>query len=109
MVAGEQSLVTQVRENGCAFKLDFREVYWNSRLEREHRRLIDILRPGEAVCDMFAGIGPFAIPAAAKGCYVYANDLNPRCRPRRAPRARVSVPSLGQPATAPIAGASRSR
>ena len=32
-----------------------------------------------SVGDMFAGIGPFAILAAAtRGCTVYANDLNPR-------------------------------
>lgn len=34
--------------------------------------------PNEFVCDVFAGIGPFAIPIAKKGGnIVFANDLNP--------------------------------
>lgn len=45
-------------------------VYWNSRLEQEHKRLVDTFKPGQVVLDMMAGIGPFAIPAAQKGCMV---------------------------------------
>ncbi|KAK9163510.1 hypothetical protein Syun_004412 [Stephania yunnanensis] len=47
------------------------------RLEHEHIRLVSRFGVGDIICDMFAGIGPFAIPAAQKGCTVYANDLNP--------------------------------
>lgn len=46
------------------------QVYWNSRLETEHKRLVDSFKPGEVVLDVMAGIGPFAIPAAQSGCTV---------------------------------------
>lgn len=52
-------------------------MYWNSRLQNEHRRLVDLFAPEDVIADVFAGVGPFAIPAAVKGCAVLANDLNP--------------------------------
>ncbi|KAG9143724.1 hypothetical protein Leryth_018878 [Lithospermum erythrorhizon] len=77
ILAGEDDMLTEVKQYGATFKLDYSLVYWNSRLEHEHLRLISVFQPGQTICDMFAGIGPFAIPAAQKGCLVYANDLNP--------------------------------
>ena len=76
---GGRALETELVEYQCRFKLDYARVYWNSRLEAEHRRLIDAyFSRGSVVVDMMAGIGPFAVPAAAvRGCEVYANDLNP--------------------------------
>ncbi|KAL2338301.1 hypothetical protein Fmac_012747 [Flemingia macrophylla] len=77
VLAGEHNMITEVKQYGATFKLDYSLVYWNSRLEHEHKRLVSMFQAGETICDMFAGIGPFAIPAAQKGCIVYANDLNP--------------------------------
>jgi tRNA G37 N-methylase Trm5 len=36
-----------------------------------------MFQPQDLVADVFAGVGPFALPAAKKGCAVLANDLNP--------------------------------
>ncbi|XP_022157593.1 tRNA (guanine(37)-N1)-methyltransferase 2 isoform X2 [Momordica charantia] len=77
ILMGEHDMVTEVKQYGATFKLDYGLVYWNSRLEHEHVRLVSLFQPGEIICDMFAGIGPFAIPAAQKECIVYGNDLNP--------------------------------
>ncbi|XP_050870770.1 tRNA (guanine(37)-N1)-methyltransferase 2 isoform X3 [Lathyrus oleraceus] len=77
ILAGEHDMITEVKQYGATFRLDYSLVYWNSRLEHEHKRLVSMFQAGEIICDMFAGIGPFAIPAAQKGCLVYANDLNP--------------------------------
>lgn len=52
-------------------------MYWNSRLHAEHGRLVSSFKPEDVVADVFAGVGPFAIPAAKRGCAVLANDLNP--------------------------------
>jgi tRNA (guanine37-N1)-methyltransferase len=77
VLAGENNLKVLVHEGGCKFEFDYAKVYWNSKLETEHRRLINIFQPGEVVCDVMAGIGPFAVPAGKKGVFVWANDMNP--------------------------------
>ena len=51
-----------VKENTCSFKLDFSKVYWNPRLSTEHERIVDLVKRGDIVFDVFAGVGPFAIP-----------------------------------------------
>ncbi|CAG8518068.1 5621_t:CDS:10 [Ambispora gerdemannii] len=77
ILAGIDNMIAEVKEGNCRFRLDFSQVYWNSRLHSEHERLVNLFKKGDHICDVFAGIGPFAVPAAKKGCIVYANDLNP--------------------------------
>ena len=77
VLAGVDDMVAEVSEQNCIFRLNYAKVYWNPRLEGEHKRLVDLFKPGEAVADVMAGVGPFSIPAGKKKCFVYANDLNP--------------------------------
>jgi tRNA (guanine37-N1)-methyltransferase len=74
---GEDDMNVELREQGCTFKFDFAKVYWNTRLQTEHERVCSLFQEGEAICDVMAGVGPFAIPAGKKKCFVWANDLNP--------------------------------
>lgn len=77
VLAGKDDLLVEQSESGCRFKFDFSKVYWNSRLNTEHERLIDAFKQHEVVADVFAGVGPFAVPAGKREVVVLANDLNP--------------------------------
>ncbi|KAF8910145.1 Met-10+ like-protein-domain-containing protein [Gymnopilus junonius] len=77
LIAGEPDFVVEHHESNCRFTFDFTQVYWNSRLHTEHDRLVQTFKPEDVVADVFAGVGPFAVPAGRKGCAVLANDLNP--------------------------------
>ncbi|KZV70964.1 hypothetical protein PENSPDRAFT_675511 [Peniophora sp. CONT] len=77
LIAGEPDFVVHHSELDCRFTFDFTQVYWNSRLSAEHERLVNQFRREDVVADVFAGVGPFALPAGKKGCGVFANDLNP--------------------------------
>ena len=77
ILCGEPNTVVKIKNRRCTFEFDFAKVYWNSRLETEHERIVNMLDKNDVLYDVFAGVGPFAIPAAKKGCHVLANDLNP--------------------------------
>lgn len=77
LLAGDQDLNVEVKEADCIFRFDYSQVYWNTKLHTEHKRLVEMFQPGEAVCDVMAGVGPFAVPAGKKRVFVWANDLNP--------------------------------
>ncbi|WP_117591950.1 class I SAM-dependent methyltransferase [Haloprofundus halophilus] len=64
------------REYGYEFLLDISTVYFSPRLATERHRVVAQVEPGERVFDMFAGVGPFAIPCAGEGAEVVAVDLN---------------------------------
>lgn len=77
VLAGPDETTVTVSEANCTFTFDYAKVYYNPRLSTEHARLVALFKEGEAVCDVMAGIGPFAVPAGKKRCFVWANDLNP--------------------------------
>ena len=77
LLCGEPDYQVQVKENGIAFEFDFSSVYWNPRLSSEHERLVKMLKPNDVFYDVFAGVGPFSVPAGKKKIQVLANDLNP--------------------------------
>jgi tRNA (guanine37-N1)-methyltransferase len=77
VLAGADTTRTKVTEFGRTFLVDFSAAYFSARLSTERQRLLALVRPGERVLDMFAGVGPFAIILAAKARFVMACDLNP--------------------------------
>ncbi|MFC6771396.1 class I SAM-dependent methyltransferase, partial [Halorubrum pallidum] len=64
------------REYGHEFALDVAEVYFSPRLATERHRVVTQVDASETVVDMFAGVGPYAIPMATRGADVVACDLN---------------------------------
>ncbi|WP_411962826.1 class I SAM-dependent methyltransferase [Haloferax sp. YSMS24] len=70
------STETVHREYGTELRLDIDAVYFSPRLATERHRVVEQIASGEHVFDMFAGVGPFAIPAAKAGADVVACDLN---------------------------------
>ncbi len=78
ILAGEDSTETEYRESGCRFAVDVQNAFFSPRLSTERERISNLVRDGEVVTNMFAGVGMFSIMAAKqKRCTVYSLDINP--------------------------------
>jgi len=75
-LAGETT-VTLHREFGFEYRLDVGKTFFSSRLAYERKRVTGQVRSGERVLVPFCGVGPYAIPAAARGAEVVALENNP--------------------------------
>lgn len=78
-VAGEKKTTTIHKESGCLFAVDVQKCYFSPRLFYERMRIAKLVKRGEVVLNMFAGVGCFSIIIAkhSKAKKVYSIDVNP--------------------------------
>jgi len=79
VISGEAKTQTVHKEHGCVFHVDLEKAYFSPRLSYEHARIASLVREGEAIVDMFAGVGPFSVLIARnhEDVNVYGIDMNP--------------------------------
>jgi tRNA (guanine37-N1)-methyltransferase len=72
-----ETTVTVHREFKFSYRIDVGSSFFSTHMAYERKRVTDQVEPGETVYVPFAGVGPYAIPAAARGAVVYAVEKNP--------------------------------
>lgn len=78
-VAGEKRTRTIHRESGCVFAVDLESCYFSPRLSYERMRIAKLVKDGEIIVNMFAGVGCFSILIAkhSNAAKIYSIDINP--------------------------------
>ena len=71
---------TVVKEHGCRLLVDPTKVYYSVKLSGERERIARMVKPGERVLVMFAGVGPYAIVIArlSRPKEVIGVEINPK-------------------------------
>jgi tRNA (guanine37-N1)-methyltransferase len=75
------STITAHHEYDHVYKLNVGTVFFNPRLASERKRVTTQVKQGERVLVPCCGVGPFVVPAAARGAEIVAVEQNPEaCR-----------------------------
>nr|WP_321466641.1 hypothetical protein [uncultured Desulfobulbus sp.] len=79
VIAGEGRLTTVHRENGVVLHLDLAQVYYSVRSAHERARIAAQVQPGERVCVLCSGVGPFPLIIArhSQAAEVIGIEKNP--------------------------------
>lgn len=80
VIAGEKKTISVHKEYGAEFEVDIAEAYFSPRLATERWRVVNEVKSGERVLDMFAGVGPYSVLIAKNVDVevVHAVDINPK-------------------------------
>ncbi|MEM2439972.1 MAG: class I SAM-dependent methyltransferase family protein, partial [Candidatus Bathyarchaeia archaeon] len=78
-IAGEDKTRAVHRESGCVFAVDLKNCYFSPRLSYERMRIAKLVKDGETIVNMFAGVGCFSIVIAkhSNAAKIYSIDINP--------------------------------
>ncbi|MBS3076466.1 hypothetical protein J4481_01855 [Candidatus Pacearchaeota archaeon] len=77
-VAGEKNKEVLYKENGCVFRFNIDSTYFSPRLSNERKEVASLIKKGEEVLVMFAGVAPFSVVIAknSQAKKVYSNEIN---------------------------------
>jgi len=77
-VAGEKTKEALYKENGCTFRFNVDSSYFSPRLSSERFQIAKMIKRGESVLIMFAGVAPYPVVIAknSKASVVYSNEIN---------------------------------
>lgn len=76
-IAGEKTKEVLYKENGCVFRFNIDKTYFSSRLSNERKEVAGLIKRGDKVLVMFAGVAPYSIVIAKSSKnIVYSNEIN---------------------------------
>lgn len=78
-IAGEDTRVATVVENGVRLKVNVEEAYYSVRMATERKRILSQIKPGERILCLFSGVGPYPMVFSrhSKAKEIVGIELNP--------------------------------